>query len=146
MVGMIPSRNRWTMARCCSALLLLLCLIICGAGYGLGQSTRDTLSARPGHPEDLFPGNSLDPAMQQRRMENFNKQRLKDMATQSAKLLQLATELHAELDANQSIPLTAQQLRKINEIEKLARSVKERMSLPMLMAPVFKQDMTPEFR
>ena len=65
------------------------------------------------------------------------------MVADAGKLLKLAQELNDEVAASNTGSLTPEQLRKIAEIEKLARSVKERMtagnvqSQPALTAPSF---------
>jgi hypothetical protein len=61
------------------------------------------------------------------------------MVADANKLLKLARELNDEISAANRGTLTPDQLRKIAEIEKLARSVKERMTIgvgqPELLAP-----------
>jgi hypothetical protein len=56
-----------------------------------------------------------------------NIERQKQIVADSDKLLKLARELNDEVAAAGSRSLTAEQLEKLNEIERLARSVKERM-------------------
>lgn len=57
----------------------------------------------------------------------INVERQKQIVADSDKLLKLARELNDEVAAAGSRSLTAEQLEKLNEIEKLARSVKGRM-------------------
>ncbi len=83
----------------------------------------------PGH-VDVGPLSSdeYDPVMMERRMRALNIERQKEMVSDTNKLLRLARELNAEVAAQRSNALTPDQLHKIAEIEKLARSVKERMT------------------
>ncbi len=87
---------------------------------------------------DLGPNRDLgrmDPTLAKRQVEMLNVQRQKMMVSDTAKLLKLATELKAEIDAGDSVSLTPEQLRKISEIEKLAHSVKQKMSITVGVGP-----------
>ena len=69
---------------------------------------------------------------QQTDKQNFeaaNAERKKQINAESAKLLKLATELKAEVDKTDKDTLSVGVIRKADEIEKLARSVKEKMQL-----------------
>jgi hypothetical protein len=69
---------------------------------------------------------------QQTSMVNFeaaNAERKKQIGAESVKLLKLATELKAEVDKTDKDTLSIGVIRKAGEIEKLARSVKEKMQL-----------------
>ena len=56
-----------------------------------------------------------------------NAERRKQIADDSAKLLKLATDLKAEVDKTSKDTLSVNVIRKADEIEKLAHSVKEKM-------------------
>lgn len=58
-----------------------------------------------------------------------NLERKKQIADDSAKLLKLATDLKAEVDKTSKDTLSLGVIRKAEEIEKLAHSVKEKMKL-----------------
>ncbi len=73
-------------------------------------------------------GDDYDPVMMDRRMRALNAERQKEMVSDANKLLKLARELNAEVASEKTDSLTSEQLHKIAEIEKLARSVKERMA------------------
>ncbi len=60
-----------------------------------------------------------------------NAERKKQIADDSAKLLKLATDLKAEVDKTSKDTLSLGVIRKAEEIEKLAHSVKEKMKLSM---------------
>lgn len=111
-----------------------------GQGQGMG-GTRGG-SSRP----DFSPLSSnveMDPMMAERRLLALNIQRQKQMVSDSNKLLKLAKELSDEVAASKAGSLNPDQLRKLAEIEKLARNVKQRMvdgvgqpADPMGMPPV----------
>jgi len=96
-----------------------------GAGAGTGVS-------RPGFGrQGIGPfsnDDDYDPVMAERRMRALNTERQKQMVSDASKLLKLAKELNDEVAGTNSDSFTPDQLRKIAEIEKLARSVRERMS------------------
>jgi hypothetical protein len=59
----------------------------------------------------------------------LNAERREQIAAGSARLLKLATELKAEVDKSSKDTLSVSVIRKADEIEKLAHSVKEKMRL-----------------
>jgi hypothetical protein len=79
---------------------------------------------------------SGDPTEAARRMRALNTMRQKALVSDTDKLLKLANELNAEISANPEA-LTPEQLRKLATIEKLAHSVKEKMSTPVSGNPVY---------
>ena len=71
-----------------------------------------------------------DPAqkeMQDRMMREANKRRQQDIRDDTDKLFQLATELKAAVDKSNENLLSLEVVRKADEVEKLARKVKEKM-------------------
>jgi hypothetical protein len=69
---------------------------------------------------------------QQTKQQNFaaaNLERKKQIADDSTKLLKLATDLKAEIDKTSKDTLSLNVIRKADEIERLAHSVKEKMKL-----------------
>ncbi len=83
----------------------------------------------PGYSGD--PGGMLDPIMQERRLQMLNNERRKAMVSDTDKLLKLATELNNEIGHSNSGALTPAQMRKVAEIEKLARGVREKMTMTL---------------
>lgn len=71
-----------------------------------------------------------DPAqkeMQDRMLKEANKKRQQDIRDETDKLFQLATELKAAVDKTNENVLSLDVVRKADEVEKLARKVKEKM-------------------
>jgi len=71
-----------------------------------------------------------DPAqkeMQDRMAREANKKRQQDIREQTDKLFQLATELKAAVDKSNENLLSLDVIRKAEEVEKLAKKVKEKM-------------------
>lgn len=63
----------------------------------------------------------------QKRMQALNAQRQKSIVSDTEKLLQLAKQLNDEVAAGDADQMSEQQMRKVAEIGKLARSVKDKM-------------------
>jgi len=63
----------------------------------------------------------------QKRMEQLNLQRHKEMTTDTEKLLSLANQLKSETDRNSKDALSVEAIRQAEQIEKLAKSVREKM-------------------
>jgi len=65
--------------------------------------------------------------MQDRMAREANKKRQQDIREETDKLFQLATELKAAVDKSNENLLSLDVVRKANEVEKLAKKVKEKM-------------------
>jgi hypothetical protein len=85
-----------------------------------------------GLPQSPFPDpfHGMDEISQrqfQLRLKELNLQRQKQLTSDSVKLLALANELKADVDKGGSDAPTPEQARKAEQIEKLARSVRDKM-------------------
>ena len=85
-------------------------------------------------------GNSVD---EEKRLKALNADRQKKMVSDANKLLRLVKELNAEIARSDAESLTPEQLRKVTDIEKLAHSVKEKMSTSVRGLPPFQPPMQP---
>jgi ABC-type transporter MlaC component len=65
--------------------------------------------------------------MQDRQLKEANKKRQQDIRDDAQKLFQLATELKAAVDKSNENVLSLDVVRKADEVEKLAKRVKEKM-------------------
>lgn len=100
-----------------------------GSGGGGTQGGTRQLQQQPFPARtDPYTGDLYDSMMTARRVRVLNMERQKEMVAAANKLLRLARELNAEVGTQRSKELTPEQLHKVAEIEKLARSVKERMT------------------
>ncbi len=90
------------------------------------QQQQPTSPGRPGvEVPPIGPG--VSPEMQERQARSQSSERQKRLVADTDKLLVLATELKQEMDKTNKGILSVEVIRKADEIEKLARSVKERM-------------------
>ncbi len=78
-----------------------------------------------------------DPMFAARQLRALNVERQKSMVSDTDKLVKLAQELKSEVETGNSSALTVEQLRKIADIEKLARNVKQKMSISYAGGPTF---------
>ena len=106
-----------------------------GAQNGPSGMQQPTL--RQHLPMSPAPLNDADPIQEERWLRGLNIERQKMMVSDANKLLKLASELNAEVSSSNQDSLTPAQLRNVAEIEKLARSVKEKMSTSAQGTPVF---------
>ena len=109
---------------------LLFFVITPTAGDGMGQNTYPHLPPELNRIPDSNQANDIND--QQKKKDNFeaaNAERKKEIASDTTKLLKLATELKAEVDKTNKDTLNLKVVRKADEIEKLAHSVKEKMQL-----------------
>lgn len=72
-----------------------------------------------------------NPVFQARRIRQLNIERQKEMVSDSEKLLKLTADLNAEIAKSHAKALTPDQLRIVAKIEKLAKSVREKMTNPV---------------
>lgn len=135
--GNPTARATWRGAMAHNVLGLLLVLALPGGAQnpGLGQDPHmwQPVGQRLGSPmED--PGNG-DPAEVEKRLRALNAERQRSMVADTNKLLKLAQELEGEINRESPDALTPNQLRKVADIEKLAHSIKEKMSTSVRGAP-----------
>ena len=88
----------------------------------------------PSADDNIAPG---DPLWQEKQLRLLNAERQRALVAETNRLLKLAQQLDAEIASTNPDSLTPGQLRKIAEIEKLAHSVKEKMSTSVRGAPEF---------
>jgi hypothetical protein len=105
-----------------------------GAQHSLDQS-----------PFDDDAGN-VDPIWREKQLRALNADRQKEMVADANKLLKLVQDLNAEITTSNPDSLTPDQLRKIAEIEKLAHSVKEKMSTSVRGTTMYPLDPPPRMR
>jgi|GEM_PF-2151345 len=89
---------------------------------------RDIINRPTPMPTDQPATGDYDPTMMERRLTALNRERQKEMISDTNKLLKLTMELTDEIAANNTGSLTWDQLNKMAQIEKLARNVKEKMA------------------
>jgi hypothetical protein len=85
--------------------------------------------------DDIAPG---DPRWGEKQLRMLNAERQKQLVADTNKLLKLAQQLHAEIGSTNPDSLNPDQLHRIGEIEKLAHSVKDKMSTSVRIEPVFR--------
>jgi hypothetical protein len=120
--------NSSTLLRCLTKPAVLgavLFLLSCGIGgwaQATGQSTPPLPGAQRSRDEDAWE------AQQKREMaKKENVKRQQDLKKDTDKLLELATQLKQYVDKTNENTLSVEVIRKAEEIEKLAHSVKEKM-------------------
>lgn len=123
-----------------SALCFLLLVFSSIFALPAGQRpTPNQINQLPHNPLDEPGFNDADPTVMARRMWVLNMERQKSIVSDTDRLLKLARELNSEIDKSNPEALTPVQLRKIGEIEKLARNVKQKMSISFAGGPTFQE-------
>lgn len=108
---------------------LVLLLGIPLAGQAPYQQSPSTSNGRVGQgfPDQSGAGQDAN-SPDRRRVQMLNAERQKALVSDTQKLLKLAKELNDEVAASNSDAMSDEQLRKVVEIGKLAKSVKDKMS------------------
>lgn len=116
------------------AAILLLAMV--GGGVGLsGQSGTGVSPQRPLNPdasarglgEPNRPDDPFSGKLAEQQARGRNSERQKKLVADTDKLLSLATELKQQVDKTDKNMLSVDVVKKADEIEKLAHSVKEKM-------------------
>ena len=99
-----------------------------GSMGGQGTGTGST-SGRSANPMPSMPGEdtTVSPQTEEEQAKLRNIDRQKKLQEDTAKLLSLANELKADVDKSTKDTLSLDVVKKADEIEKLAHSVKEKM-------------------
>ena len=122
--------------------LRVVCSILCVAflvalprGGAQSRGTRDELQREI---KQRTTGESAGRESEEfeRRLRMLNADRQKTMVSDADKLLKLAGQLNVEVSTANQGELTPAQLKKISEIEKLARKVREKMSTSVRGTPM----------
>ncbi|HKR94995.1 MAG TPA: hypothetical protein VJW55_06520 [Candidatus Angelobacter sp.] len=104
--------------------------LFCIAGLGLVMSAGAFFAQRSPaatEPQIGFPQDQAQKEMQDRMMKEANKKRQQDIRDETDKLFQLATELKAAVDKTNENMLSLDVIKKAEQVEKLAKKVKENM-------------------
>lgn len=112
------------------------------------QRVSQTGSASQQHINPMDAPPVFDPAMnmQARRIRVLNVERQKALVSDTENLLKLTMQLNAEVAKDRSSTLNPEQVRMLAKIEKLAKSVREKMSDPVqrnLLEDTFPPSMGP---
>jgi hypothetical protein len=83
--------------------------------------------ANPTADSNRYLEDSMRRQSSQKAVEKLNEQRQKDMTSETVKLLALANQLKLETDRKSSSNFSMNAVREAEQIEKLARSVREKM-------------------
>ena len=121
-----PRRARWMSVFTGIAIIAIAEV----AGEGLPQVQYPKYSPEIIRAPDANTQNDINGQKDKKQsFEAANAERKKQIGAESAKLLKLATELKAEVDKTDKDTLSLGVIRKADEIEKLAESVKQKMQL-----------------
>jgi hypothetical protein len=110
--------------------------------YSGQQGTPGQLGQRSHSPFDGVFDNE-DNAFAKRQMNALNAERQKKLVSDTEKLVKLAQELNTEIATDNRDSLSSDQIRKLSDIEKLAHTVKQKMSETVLNGPSLHDPISP---
>lgn len=135
--------RRWLRRLASAAMGLLLLLALAGDGHSQTETegrmpgpSWGPPSDKPDRIDNMIPLGEGNDFMHAKLLMMLNSARQESLVKDTAKLLKLARQLNTEVAATNESSFTDEQLHKIAEIEKLARHVKEEMSLSVRDLPV----------
>jgi hypothetical protein len=147
--GMIRKAIR--IAPCSLGFVLLLSLPACAQSFPANQvrifhpDPNQQVGGGPDHARQGDIDNS-DLSDEQKRLLALNIQRQRAMVSDTNKLVRLADELNDEIASANPESLTPAQMRKVAEIEKLAHSVKQKMSTSLQGTPAYRPQPPPQMQ
>jgi hypothetical protein len=106
--------------------LAIGCLLAGTATLGQFETPPQPTAGRNQPPRQNQPDNTLPPFFQNNR-QKWNEDRQKRLVSDTQRLVRLASELKAEVASSGAESLTPEMQKKMDEIEKLAKSVKDKM-------------------
>jgi hypothetical protein len=123
--------RRWVNRSAGGALALAILLALSSSARMIAQNGQTIRYGPPSSkPNDTsMPLKDTSGMEDQKLLQMRNAARQISMVSDAGKLLRLANELHAELAAANTATLTPAQLRKLQQIEKLARNVRSKMAI-----------------
>ncbi len=126
MESKLDTPHGWKRVVCITTITLLLTMV-CFAQLTNQQQQNPTQPAYPGqtpasHNEDVW-----EQQQQKALQQKANLQRQQEIRKDTEKLLELATELKQAVDKSNKDTLSLDVVKKAEEIEKLAKSVKNKM-------------------
>ena len=110
---------------------------------GNGPISSRPIRTAPSELDQIPSGGLNSPVFQERRLRQLGVAQHNAMVSDTDKLLKLVTELNKEIDNSFPAALTPDQLRMAAEIEKLARSVKDKMRNSVQGTPAFLDERAP---
>ena len=117
--------------------LLSACIMIAIAALPGITGERKARAARPSDPqfssERNGPQDPTEERMERERQKALNKERQDSLKKDTDRLLALATELKERVDKTDENRLSLDVIKKAEEIEKLARQVREKMKADFMM-------------
>jgi hypothetical protein len=120
----LTGRKAWSQRLSCAALVIFaLAPVLGGAQQPAQQAAAQPPVAQAPAKVEVAANNQAPPAPQTAKQ--------KQLADDTAKLLQLANELKAELDKSSKDTLSLSVMKKAEQVEKLARKVRDEMKSTM---------------
>ena len=126
-------RHRGATMRVLQVALAGMVLLMMGSGGAVGgQMTQTPIAQNPSVPSGADHGAGLgdipnSPHLEEQQARARNNERQQKLVADTNKLLALATDLKTQVDKTDKGIMSVDVIKKADEIEKLAHSVKERM-------------------
>ncbi len=127
------------------SILLLGGAIVASPGQQGGMGQQNVPSQLSQHGDGSFGSlfEEQNPSLPAKQMKALNEQRQKILVSDTDKLLKLAQDLNSEIASSSPSSLTPEEIHKISAIEKLAHSVKQKMSESFISSPALHDPIQP---
>ncbi len=129
----------------CFSVLLLGGAIVASPGQQGGIGQQNVPSQLSQHGDGSFGSlfEEQNPSLPEKQMKALNEQRQKVLVSDTDKLLKLAQDLNSEIASSSPSSLTPEEVGKLSAIEKLAHSVKQKMSESFVSSPALRDPIQP---
>lgn len=126
-----PFSSHWWKAWGVACAFLFLAATAVAQNHPVSPSLPTKPSGVPANAREDYDIPSDDFSEEARRLRALNVARQQVIRSDVKKILKLTTDLNAEIAASKTDGLTESELRKLSEIEKRARDIKQKMSVMM---------------
>jgi hypothetical protein len=110
--------------------MVVAALILFLAAYGMAQVDQAGPPLPSAAPQTTQPPDPWEIQQHKEMVRKFNLQRQQEIKKDAEKLLELATELKQSVDKSNENTLSLDVIKKADQIEKLAKSVRDKMKGP----------------
>jgi hypothetical protein len=133
-------QRSWHPARCAALFVALFVFCVTASAPAGQRPIPNPWEQRP------MDAPEVDASLAAKQLRDLNTERQKSLVSDTEKLVKLAQQLNSEIAASHADTLTPSQLREVENIEKLARNVREKMSISLVGGPAFHDPVAPPFR
>jgi hypothetical protein len=139
------AKSHWALCLCIALLAFSAAIFVSNAPVTAQQSTRTTQpQPRPIMPNvdpldmpPVYAGDVMRERADAKRLQYLNTERQKSLVAATNRLVKMAADLNSQINNDQHSPISPDQIRQLADIEKLAHSIRDKMSTSVIPAATY---------